>query len=103
MEVENYISMLERYRNIVRERNGLVRGIERLKEIIAEDKTQEIETTITNGWRAYYSEKYTEYGDQKINVNSKNLLKFYESELVLIENKLNVIRKRINRERLSSW
>lgn len=103
MEVENYISMLERYQNIVRERNGLVRGIKRLKEIIAEDKAQEIETTITNGWRKYYSDRYTQYGDQKINVNAKNLLKFYESELVFIENKLNVIRKRINREKLSSW
>lgn len=103
MEVENYINLLENLRSVVRERDEIVRAISNLKKIIAEDKQQEIEIFIVSEWTKYMRSEYEQNGGRKVSVNAKNLLKYYESELKLITNKVNVMQDRINREKLSSW
>lgn len=103
MEVENYISLLEKCRRVVRERDGLVIAIRNLKEIIAEDKHQEIDGFVVTEWTKYMRSDYEQNGGRKVSVNAKNLLKYYESELKLITHKLNVMQDKINREKLSSW
>ncbi len=103
MEVENYIKLLENLRSVVRDRNEIAEAIGNLKKIIAEDERQEVDSFIVSDWTKYRRSEYEQSSGRKLNVNTKNLLKYYESELELITHKVNVMQDRINREKLSSW
>lgn len=74
----------------------LLGAVKTLKNLVSSDEHQDVESTLTNNW--HYG--YQELSNRTIKVNAKNLLKYYESELVLQKQKYDILRNRINNTRL---
>ena len=74
----------------------LLAAVKTLKNLVEADEHQDVESALTSNWQ--YGSK--ELATRTIRVNAKNLLKYYESELVLQKQKYDILLNRINNTRL---
>jgi hypothetical protein len=92
MKWDEYRDLIGKYRELKQQHNSLVKAIRNIKKIVSDDKFQQIEITMTDGWdRDGYRES-----SQAIYVNAKNVLRFYESELPFHEHALKILKNRID-------
>lgn len=96
MNYEKFYDLLQEFREAQKDYNNIKKAVENLQKIVSEDKTQNVEIYLTTSWQ-YVNESY---GNAKIPVNAKKLLKYYKSELISRKQQYEILRDRVNNTRL---
>lgn len=96
MILYDYQQLLNKVKKASDDYYYLLAAVKTLKNLVESDQHQDVESALTSNWQ--YGSK--ELSTRTIRVNAKNLLKYYESELVLQKQKYDILLNRINNTRL---
>lgn len=96
MILYDYQELLDKVKTASDDYDYLLDAVKNLRNLVTSDEYQDVEIILTSDW---YRGNH-ESSSRTTKVNAKNLLKYYESELVLQNQKYDILRNRINNTRL---